>query len=346
MLNSEEEINNFLKHENYYNGNILINNPKPIFGQTDPVLSYYYSNNKGVEYSVIIPVHNQELIIKDNLLSIINNMVGDFEIIMIFDSCQDNSESISIEFFKNNNFSGLNRVILISQSTPIFETSCDNIGFRLANGKYLLEIQSDIRIITFGFNFILSKPFRISQDVLAVSGRCAHQNALSGYLDYTTDFFYYKSATSELRPKRKIVAVGKFGNAVESSLSIEFKNMNKFFILDTCNRGPLMFLKEKIEQLGFLDEQNFVLGDDEHDLIMRAKCQKNWVSGYVPIEFLSPLNWGTSRKIKNIENEEYLKNRMQRSNGGFLVTTKDIIPSDLEIRDLNKTINYRNEKEN
>jgi glycosyltransferase involved in cell wall biosynthesis len=348
MSDIKIEIDNFLKHENYYSGDVLINNPGIIPGQLEPKVSFIFDNEKPVEYSVIIPVHNQQDIIVDNIKSVITNMIGEFEMIIIFDNCEDNSEVNTINYFKNNDFTGydLNRILIINQPSPIFETSCDNIGFRLSKGKYLLEIQSDIRIITFGFNFILSKPFRLYDDIISVSGRCAHTIMFSD-VELNHDGFTYwiplKVERGE-RPKRDIYAIGKMGDSVENPLSIDFKYINKFFILDTCNRGPMMFLNDKIKEIGYLDEQNFVLGDDEHDLNLRAKYLKNWICGYVPIEYYSPLKWGTSRKDKSKENIDFLNKRKLRSNGGFLSTIKNHNKSSLEIRDLDKIINYRNEK--
>ena len=353
-LNSKIEIDNFLKHENYYSGGILVNNPSIIPGQSQPKTTLFIDNGKSVEYSVIIPVHNQEEIIIDNIDSVIKNMVGDFEIIIIFDSCKDNSEFKTIEFFNNTDFSsyGLNRVLLINQPSPIFETSCDNIGFRLSKGKYLLEIQSDMRIITFGFNFILSKPFRLYDDVISVSGRCAYQiesfcsenGIILSNMEFVNGFFYNKG--NGIRPIRSICAVGKMAQRVEIPVSIEFDYMNKFFILDTCNRGPMMFLNEKMIEIGYLDEQNFVLGNDEHDLNMRGKYQKNWICGYVPIEYYSPIKWGTTRKEQDEENTNYLNSRVLRSNGGFISKIENHQKSNLQIRNIDKILNYRNEKEN
>jgi cellulose synthase/poly-beta-1,6-N-acetylglucosamine synthase-like glycosyltransferase len=129
-VNRENQINDFLKHKNYYSDdNILYNNPKPIIGQSEPYVTYLYENGEDVEYSVVIPIHNQEDIIISNIESVINNIIGDYEMILIFDNCSDNSEKDIINYILKFNFnnSGLKRVICIAQDTPIFETSCDNI---------------------------------------------------------------------------------------------------------------------------------------------------------------------------------------------------------------------------
>lgn len=315
---NKEEINEFLKHKNYYSDNVLINNPKPIEGQLEPFVSYIYDSGEDVEYSVVTPVYNQEFIIVDNINSIVNNIIGDYEIILIFDNCVDYSEKNIIEYFSNFKFkdSGLKRVICINQPSPIFETSCDNIGFRLSRGKYIIEIQSDMKMMTFGFNFILSKPFRLFDDVFSVSGRCTHNYPFDGY------------------------GFGKLGEMVEKPLNVGYNQMNKYFIMQTCNRGPLLFLNDRLKELGYLDEQNFVLGDDDHDINLRAFNYKKWVSGYVPIEFYSPLSNGSTRKEMNTQNKEYLQKRLNRRINPFLFNYKHP-DRELKIRDLEKNTNYR-----
>jgi hypothetical protein len=253
-------------------------------------------------------------------------MVGNYEVILIFDNCDDNSQDYLIRYFNTLSFSeiGIKRVLMIEQKSPVFETTCDNIGFRLSKGKYIIEIQADMKIITFGFNHILTKPFRIWDDIFAVSGRCTHGIMANNGMIYYTG------------------GVGKLGELVESPVNIDFKFMNKIFILDTCNRGPIAFINERIKEIGYLDEQNFVLGDDDHDLMMRARYKKGWLCCHYPIEFYSPISLGSTRKEMNKENKEYLQNRKSRSNGGFLGQMSIHNPSQLEVRDLgNKIINYR-----
>jgi len=309
-------INEFLKHKNYYGNGLLINNPLPLEDQLEPYVTYLYEKDiRNIEYSIVIPIYNQKDIIITNINSIINNIVGLYEVILIFDNCEDNSMNLVINYFKEIKKENLTRIICIEQKTPIFETSCDNIGFRLSKGKYIVEIQADIKIITYGFNYLLSKPFRLYNDVFAVSGRCTHTlYSNNGSISYGNGF-------------------GKLGNLVEIPLNLKFNEMNKFFISDTCNRGPLIFLNERIKELGYLDEYNFVLGDDDHDIMMRAKYQKNWICGYVPIEFYSPLEYGSTRKEMNKINKEFLNKRLKRRNIPFLHKVNNI-PSNLVIRNL------------
>lgn len=313
MFTNPTSINNFLKHSNYYSDGKLINNPSPVENTIEPTVSYFYDNGSNFEYSLIIPVHNQENIIIRNLNNILKNTAYNFELIMIFDSCVDNSENIVIEYLKNNHISNLSKVKIITSSTPLFETTCDNIGFRLAEGKYLVEIQADIEIFTYGYNVILSEPIRKYDDVISISGRCTHN-----LYDWNE-------------------GVGKKGGLVEHPLHLTFEEYNKFYVGDTCNRGPWVLDKNKLDELGYLDEHNFVLGDDDHDLNVRASF-KGWVCGYVPIEFRSLLSEGSTRKPMDEANKNYLEIRRNRGDGGIIrkINNKEVefISKEIKIRNI------------
>jgi hypothetical protein len=178
----------------------------------------------------------------------------------------------------------------------VFETSADNIGFRLARGKFLVEVQADMQVTTFGFNYLLSAPCRAFADVFAVSGRGAHNfNGQRG--------------------------VGKLEDAVEARVppfGNDWGAVGAVCLTETVNRGPLVLRRDDAAALGFLDEANFVLGDDEHDLMARAHASRNLRSAYVPVEFHSPLARGTTRKPRSAVDEAVLRERLARSSGGAL----------------------------
>lgn len=289
-------ITELLKHSNYYEpGGVLVNDPKPMPGQKEPRCLYLFDDGIPVEYSVVMPVHDQEDIIVDNLLSVLLMTTGAFELIVICDGCTDGTTPRVMRFLENNRAAGLHKVILISQPSSIFETSSDNMGFRLSSGKYVVEVQSDMKMMTYGYNYLLSVPTRVYDDVIAVSARCCHSF-----------------------PGVPFVGKGRLDAFVDRPLHIEYDEMNKFYVCDTVNRGPLLLVRDKLKELGYLDEANFVLGNDDHDLMVRARASKGWICGYVPIEFMSPLRWGTTRKVRSAMDSEFLDLRRKRSNGGFL----------------------------
>lgn len=143
-----------------------------------------------------------------------------------------------------------------------------------------------------GYNETLRRPFEIRNDVLGVSGRCCHD-------------FHCKQV------------IGKGGSAVEKPLDGTL-SPDTFYVNETCNRGPLLLDRAKLSEIGFLDEQNFFLGDSDHDLFARGWGQRQWICGYVPIEFISRLEHGSTRKPRDLLNAQVLAMRKARSKGGFL----------------------------
>jgi glycosyltransferase involved in cell wall biosynthesis len=280
-----------------YQSGHLINNPVALNNQAEPVVTVFRNfagdPNRVPHTSVIIPVHNQREIITTNLNSLIANIAGTFELFIICDACTDGTlEAVTtwVTTLPPNLYTRdilLFSVVVIDQPTPVFETTADNMGFILARGKYVLEVQADMQMIQYGFNRQLERAFATGDDVFAVSGRCAHS-----FIGTT--------------------GIGKLGELVEKITQIPLNHLPHFFMHQTCNRGPLLIHRQRLADLGYLDEQNFWLGDDEHDLMARAATH-GWVCGYIPIEFISPINQGSTRKPRSPANQAVYDARKGRA---------------------------------
>lgn len=248
--------------------------------------------------SVVIPIHNQEQIIRAVLDSVLEMTVGTYELILILDGCTDTTPQIVAEWIDTTpRPSGLVEIQCITNEHGLFETSCDNQGFRLAKGDYIVEVQADMKILTFGYNVLLTSPLKQYPDMIAVSGRCCHRlNDSPG------------------------TNVGKLGAKAEHPHETlqSFDNYGKVFLSHTANRGPLAIRTSMLRELNYLDEEHYVLGNDEHDLFARAWVFKQWRCGFVPIEVYSPLQWGSTRKSRSPEAQAYLDERMKKQSDGFL----------------------------
>jgi glycosyltransferase involved in cell wall biosynthesis len=250
----------------------------------------FYEYNKGeVIYSIVTPVYNQEAIIVKNVQSVIANTVGNFELILILDYCFDQTEQNLLEYFDT--LRGATNLICVkifkNASKPLFETKCDNIGFKNSSGKYCLEIQADMEMTEFGYNLQLSKPFALFDNVIAVSGRFA-QNLFSN------------------------LGVGKLGTDIEKSIDELNVCKSKFYVLDSCVRGPLLLDREKLREMNYLDEEEYFLDNSDHDLMARAYLEKNYICGYVPIDFKAPLLDGSMRNSKVSTRTEYTVNKLEK----------------------------------
>jgi len=233
-----------------------------------------------------MPIHNQSSILPHILNSLVRNTSGTFELIAIIDGCTDDSESIVRTFPFNC------PVTIIVNPSGLFETSCDNQGFKAARGEFIIEIQADMEMTTAGYNELLCRPLEVFPDLIAVSGRCCHT----------------------LRGPES--GVGKLGRLVEKP-HIRYPS-NTIYLSHTVNRGPLALRRSMVEELGWLDEEHYVLGDDEHDLFARAWAQKGWRTAFFPVEFNAPLAWGSTRKHRPAHVQLYLDQRRIKEKDGFL----------------------------
>jgi glycosyltransferase involved in cell wall biosynthesis len=248
-------------------------------------------------FSIVMPIHNQEQIITGVIKRIFQHTVDlPYELICVIDACSDNTADVITTFFRTTPLPELlTQITLLISKIPLFETASDNVGARLARGKYFLEIQADIIIDEPGYNMKLLRPFLVLPNVIGVSGRCTH-----GLIEHT--------------------GIGKLGTAIESNLPYDI-NFTRFYVGETCNRGPLLIELAKLEELDYFDEDNFFLDNSDHDLFARAYAQKKWICGYVPIEITSNLRNGSTRKPRDSLNQEYYNKMINRpTTGGFLKT--------------------------
>lgn len=244
------------------------------------LLKEYKYNKIDITYSVIVPIYNQEDIVEKNINSIIKFTKGNFELIIILDFCFDDTENILINMLNNykndkSYFAGIK--IFKQEEYPIFEASCDNVGFKNSNGRFCLEIQSDMEMVQDGYNLHLSKPFNLLDNIIAVGGRlCCSVTHCPPNFKYTN--------VIQLLPN--------LNNNVENK-SI---NKNTFYVYDTVARGPILFDKKKLIEMDYIDENNFYQENSDHELMIRAYLEKQYICGYVPITFKAPVKDGTGRK--------------------------------------------------
>jgi hypothetical protein len=232
-----------------------------------------------------MPIHNQGSIIYDVLMKMFIHTQGLYDLFLILDGCTDTSRTEALRALTTHRPAGLCQVTVVSLASGIFETSCDNLGFVNARAPYIIEIQADMQIQTTGYNVLLTVPLVVCPDLIAVSGRSCHT----------------------FRPP--YIGMGKLGGNTEVPHSLPFDQYNQIFLSQTVNRGPLALRREMVEALGYLNEQQFVLEDDEHDLFYRAWTQKGWRTAFYPVEVYSPLAWGSTRKARPAHVQAYLDSR-------------------------------------
>ncbi len=243
---------------------------------------YWTNKKKKVQFSVILPVYNQELVICTNLQSIFNNTHENFEVIVIADGCTDKTEDMIVEWW--NLFSpppNCIQFIMVSLKQSVFETLSDNIGFQLASAPLMLEIQADMKMTQPGYNLLLAQPICAYNDIIGVSGRCTHND------------------------------MDCIGQATLTE-NVSYLNDDKCYLMATVNRGPLLLDASKLIECGYLDE-DFALGNDDHDLFYRAWKSFGYRGCYRPIEFECDLKMGTTRKPMDPAQKSILQLRRKKT---------------------------------
>ncbi|MCP9776100.1 glycosyltransferase [Cyanobium sp. WAJ14-Wanaka] len=297
------------KHETYKR--LLIHQPTKQWEQESQLVgSYHRESDTSPQFSIVIPIHNQEDCIEDVFLSILENTLGSYEIIAILDNCTDKSKAILeslIDLIEPPQ--SLKGITIFENIDGMFETSCDNLGFTKSRGEYIVEVQADMEMRTVGYNIKLAIPLEIFEDIIAISGRCCHR----------------------INTNSHGINLGKLSAKINHPDTIlqSWENHNSTFLSHSSNRGPIAFSKKKLAVMGFLDEYHYVLGNDDHDLFLRAWEQKNWRNGFVPIEFYSPLSRGSTRKSRSDDTTARLSQRKSKETLGYYSQNKkkSIYPS-------------------
>lgn len=86
--------------------------------------------------SVILPVRNGELYLTKAIQSILNQSLSDFELVIIDDSSIDASLRIAKRFRDQ-------RIILLTNNTPIGVAESLNIGIKVAKGAFIARMDAD-----------------------------------------------------------------------------------------------------------------------------------------------------------------------------------------------------------
>jgi glycosyltransferase involved in cell wall biosynthesis len=139
----------------------------------------YYENlncSEKPEVSVIMPVFQQEKIIYRNLNSIYKSMSMYWELILIEDAGKDKTKNEILRWINDLSPMGnrLLKIILIKNIKELYETKCDILGFKNAESKYLIEIQSDMEITEVAFDRKLVEALESHPDIFMISGRGTH----------------------------------------------------------------------------------------------------------------------------------------------------------------------------
>jgi glycosyltransferase involved in cell wall biosynthesis len=128
------------------------------------------------DVSVVVPIFNQQQLLRHNLSQLANCMRMNWELILIDDSSTDNSLKVVMEWAQDarEDSALLLRLRVLRTKRQQFETICDAIGFSLATAPHVLEVQSDMELTEPGFDYKLVSAMNSQLDIFMISGRGCH----------------------------------------------------------------------------------------------------------------------------------------------------------------------------
>lgn len=289
----ELKVNDEFSYNDVVSG--ICSPPHP-FLEKFKVISINRHNSKP-KVSVIIPVFNQDRIIFTMLDGLIGSLTTDYELIIIDDASTDNSKEIISDYLKYKNITH----IFVSTTVPIFETACDNLGFFLASGFYLLEVQSDIIINDKGFDKRMIAALD-NNKFCSVSGRSCHSwfDLLNKNKKIINILKFYSPLSLILFGTG---AVGYVGKKLYNSEITKGVMHGDVYHADTNCRGPWLTSKSLLNEIGPFNTNNFFLGFDDHDFNLRGS-KLGYRAGFTPVLQTCDRNNSSSFKEKEGVNQK------------------------------------------
>ena len=86
--------------------------------------------------TVILPTHNRRMMLEKAIRSVLNQDYQNFELIIVLDSCSDDSASILNKYSDS-------RIQLIDTDVNIGGAQARNLGIKAANGEYVAFLDDD-----------------------------------------------------------------------------------------------------------------------------------------------------------------------------------------------------------
>jgi glycosyltransferase involved in cell wall biosynthesis len=255
-----------------------------------------------------MPIHNKSEIISEIIKNLMSSLTVLYEIIFIDDASEDGSSSVIENIIKKVDLNS----ILIKSNTPLYETMCDNVGFLMSRGVYVMEVQSDLYISDIGFDARLIK-YLEEYNFSSISGRGGH--SWSNLLDPRERVYDAIFNSMDLR----LLLVDRRTVGLMGEDLFERKNLNstirqEIYVVDTNIRGPWLTKKIYLQEYGLFDTENFFLGYDEHEFNLRMR-KEGHIAGYAAVNIFSDKSDGSTRKVRSGKNAEIYNELISKKNG-------------------------------
>jgi hypothetical protein len=292
-----------------------------------PKIDYEFAISRNEKASLpvfflAIPIKNQENIIREVLLNLASRLSFTFEVGLLFDNCDDFSFQVAmataLEIMEETNT--LTQVHFVKSTDELFESTCENILFRLSDATYFVSFQADTMIEDTSFFERCHSAFIKNPNLLGISGRATVTFMPSRLVKSRVfSLLFPMNILTKLLPKFfKHLRLGPFLKGKDyfgDTSGFPFPRMkftpselNTLFVGQAVIRGPIVWAAEKFKKLGGFNDVAYFLGRDDCDISLRG-LEYGFVVGYLPCKQLSNPNHGTTRKPRSKEVEMRLEER-------------------------------------
>lgn len=242
-----------------------------------------------MKFSIIIPIYNVEKYLKKCLDSIVNQTYNNFEVIIVIDKCDDNSEKIADKYIKKYGW------------TKIYEehtglAKARNIGIQKATGDYIVLLDSDDYLEN---NFLetINKSLNDKPDILRFQVR----DIINGKkIDHHEIGFDSTNGTDAFN---KIIRYHYIENAWAYVYKRDYFIKNKFKYMENCiaedyGLTPLVIVKAKsvksISYIGYnyVQRNNSLMNNNDYpkkikkmdDMLKQSDYEKEQIKNIGNIE--------------------------------------------------------------
>jgi len=245
-------------------------------------------NGDKMNLSIIIVNYNTKELLQKALESIERfPPSGEFEIFVVDNASQDDSA----EYIKNID----NQVIPIINTENLGFSKANNMAIKMAKGKYILLINPDTEVLEGTLNKCMDYMDKhptigiLGCKVLLPDGRL-DLACRRGFPNLWNSFFKF-SGLAKLFPKVKLF----------TGYNLTYLDEHQSYSVDSVVGAFMMVRREVIEQIGLLDEDFFMYGEDI-DWCYRAK-QAGWDVFYYADAVIIHHKRASSKQSKKALNE-------------------------------------------
>lgn len=182
-------------------------------------------SNRPIFVSIVVPMYNEEKTIRKCIKSLINQSYPSehYEIIVVSDGCNDNSENIVRDLIKSE---GSNNITLVRQENQ-GASAARNFGAKLAKGTIILFIDADC-IADYHWIEEMIKPI-LKDDVVGVQG--AYKTRQKKIIAQLAQIEFEERFMKQKRTEY-VDFVGSFSAAYKKDVFDKYKGFNTAFVMN------------------------------------------------------------------------------------------------------------------